>query len=177
VDLLVMEEGARIGHLVVIRGCEEVRLGPSASIGLLVWVNSVRAEKGYFRGLPRRPALVMGTGSLITGLHFIDACDLVELADYSALAGVGSIVQTHAFDMELMRQTSSPIRIGDHSMVASRCLLLPGSEVPDQSVVAAFSLVHRKLKGHHVFAGVPARAVRQLDPEIPFFHRDATPLW
>ena len=60
VDRLEMGEGARIGHLVMIRGCEEVRLGAGRSIQMLVWVNSVRAEKGFFRDVERRPALIMG---------------------------------------------------------------------------------------------------------------------
>ena len=177
VDQLVMGERARIGHLVLIRGCEEVRLGPGALIHMLVWINSVRAEKGYFRDQPRRPALLMGAETLISALHFIDACDLVQLDDFSALAGVGSIVQTHAVDIDRMRQSSAPIRIGHHAMVASRAVLLPGAEVPDRSVVAAGAVVSRKLEGHHVFAGVPAKAVRDLDPEAAFFVRDTSQIW
>ncbi|PWW21890.1 carbonic anhydrase/acetyltransferase-like protein (isoleucine patch superfamily) [Geodermatophilus normandii] len=177
VDHLVMGEGARIGHLVLVRGCEEVRLGAGAVIAMLVWVNSVRADKGYFTGQPRRPALVMGEKSLITVMHFIDACDLVELADYAAIAGFGSIVQTHAVDIERMRQATAPIRIGDHSLVASRVLLLPGAVVPDRAVVAAGAVVGRALEGHHLFAGVPAKPVRDLDPEQAFFVRETSQLW
>lgn len=171
VDLLVLANDASIGPLNVIRGCTEVRLGPGARIGSLVWVNSVREEKGHFVGQDRRPALVMGTAAIITSLHFIDACDLVELADYSAVGGVGTIIQTHAYDTENVRQASAPIRIGDHSMLGTRCTVLPGAVVPDQSIVAAGAVVARALEGHHLFAGVPARPVRDLDPEGPFFAR------
>lgn len=177
VDHLVMGEDARIGHLVAIRGCEEVRLGAGAVIHLLVWVNSVRASTGYFRGSTRRPALIMGDNSLITMLHFVDACDLVELADFACLAGYGTIVQTHAVDFEELKQASAPVRIGDHSLVATRALLLPGAEVPDRSVVAAGSVVGRRLEGHKVFAGVPAKAVRDIDPETPLFTRQNSHVW
>ncbi|MDL5159144.1 acyltransferase [Actinomycetospora termitidis] len=173
VDRLVMGEGARIGHLILIRGCEQVTMGERAHILMLVWVNSVRRSTGYFSGLEaRRPELVMGDHTLITSLHFIDACDLVELGNFSAIAGFGSIVQTHAVDVENMRQDSKPIRIGEYGMVATHCLLLPGAEVPARSIVAAGSTVARPLKeGSHVFAGSPARAAKALDPDMPFFHR------
>jgi hypothetical protein len=177
VDLLVMAEDAVIGHLNLIRGCTEVRLDRDAALGTLVWVNSVRADKGYFADHPRRPALLMGTSARITALHYIDACDLVELADYAAIGGVGTIIQTHAVDTENMRQSTAPIRIGDHSLLATRCTMLPGAEVPDRAIVAAGSLVARKLEGNHLFAGVPAKPVRDLDTGSAFFTRTTSQVW
>lgn len=177
VDRLVMGEGARIGHLVAIRGCEEVRLGAEAVIHLLVWVNAVRASTGYFPGVDRRPALIMGDHALITVMHFIDACDLVDLADFACLAGYGSIVQTHAVDTDALKQATAPIRIGHHSLVATRALLLPGAEVPDCSIVAAGSVVGRPLKGNRVFAGMPARGVRDVDLDAPLFSRQNSHVW
>lgn len=178
VDRLVMGEHARIGHLVVIRGCEFVRLGEYASIALLVWVNSVRRSSGFFGNVvDRRPELIMGDHSMITVLHLVDACDLVEIGDFAAVAGFGSIIQTHAADIETMTQDSKPVRIGDYSMVATHCLLLPGAVVPARSIVGAGSTVTRPLKeGSHVFAGYPARPARALDPEMPFFTRTTSVL-
>ncbi|MCD2187744.1 acyltransferase [Actinomycetospora soli] len=173
VDHLVMGDGARIGHLVAIRGCERVSLGAGAVILMLVWVNSVRRSTGYFAGLEgRRPELVMGDHSLITSLHLIDACDLVELGDFSAIAGFGTIVQTHAVDVVNMVQDARPIRLGEYAMVSTRCLLLPGAAVPARSIVAAGSTVTKALRAEHqVYAGSPARPARALDPDMPFLHR------
>lgn len=178
VDRLVMGEHARIGHLVVMRGCELVRLGEHAAIGLLVWVNSVRRSSGFFDGVTdRRPELLMGDHSMITALHLVDACDLVEIGDFAAVAGFGSIIQTHAADIETMAQDSKPVRIGEYSMVATHCLLLPGAVVPARSIVVAGSTVSRPLKeGSHVFAGYPARVAKALDPEMPFFTRTTSVL-
>ena len=178
VDRLVMGENARIGHLVVMRGCELVRMGEHADVGLLIWVNSVRRSSGFFDGVAdRRPELIMGDHSMITALHLIDACDLVEIGDFAAIAGFGSIVQTHAADVETMTQDSKPVKIGDYSMVSTHCLLLPGAEVPARSIVVAGSTVSRPLKeGSHVFAGYPARVAKSLDPEMPFFTRTTSVL-
>lgn len=173
VDRLVMGEHARIGHLVVMRGCELVRLGEHAAIGLLVWVNSVRRSAGFFDAVAdRRPELIMGDHSMITALHLVDACDLVELGDFAAVAGFGSIIQTHAVDVERMVQDSKPVIIGEYAMVATHCLLLPGAVVPARSIVVAGSTVSRPLKeGSHVFAGYPARVAKTLDPDMPFLNR------
>lgn len=171
VDSLEMGEGARIGHLVMIRGCEEVRLGAWAIVQMLVWINSVRAEKGFFRDVERRPALIMGHKSLITMLHFIDACDLVELEDFASLAGFGSLVQTHAVDLQTLRQNCAPVRISESSLVASRSTLLPGAIVPSCSIVAAGSVVNGKLVGHNLFGGVPAKALRETDLSWGYFNR------
>ena len=177
VDSLVMGEGARIGHLIAIRGCEEVRMGDRAVIHQLVWVNAVRRSTGFFPDIKRRPALVMGDESLITVMHFIDACDLVELAEFAALAGYGSIIQTHAVDVVRIRQSCAPVRIGDHSLVGTRAVLLPGATVPDQSIVSAGAVVGPRLKGHHLFGGVPAKPIRELDPESALFTRQTTHIW
>ncbi|GAA4823321.1 hypothetical protein GCM10023201_06750 [Actinomycetospora corticicola] len=173
VDRLVLGERARIGHLVVMRGCERVVLGTGAVVLMLVWVNSVRRSTGYFAGLEgRRPELVMGDHSMISALHLIDACDLVELGDYAAIAGFGSIVQTHAVDVDNMVQDARPIRLGEYAMVATHCLLLPGAVVPARSIVAAGSTVTKALPAEHqVYAGAPARPARALDPAMPFLHR------
>ena len=104
-------------------------------------------------------------------MHFIDACDLVELEDFAALAGFASIVQTHAVDFDTVQQACAPVRLHSAAMVASRCLLLPGAEVPSKSIVAAGSIVTKPLEGHHLFAGVPAKPIRTVDPDAPFFNR------
>ncbi len=171
VGTLTMGPDSRIGTFVLIRGCDEVRLGTGAVIHLLVWVNSVRASTGYFPGSTRRPALVMGDHALITMLHFIDACDLVQLDDYACIAGYGTIVQTHAVDMDELKQSTSPVRIGHHSVVATRGLLLPGAAVPDRAVVAAGAVVSSRLEGHKIFAGVPAKPVRDVNLDGALFTR------
>ena len=42
------------------RGCELVRMGEHADVGLLIWVNSVRRTAGFFDGVAdRRPELII----------------------------------------------------------------------------------------------------------------------
>ena len=55
VDRLRVEAGASIGSLTAIRGCEDVELGPEATIGPLVWVNAVRRSGRYSWGRNATP--------------------------------------------------------------------------------------------------------------------------
>jgi maltose O-acetyltransferase len=55
------------------------------------------------------------------------------------------------------------ITVGDGAWIGARCLLLPGAVVGDGCVLAAGSVARGKLEPHHLYAGVPARAVRRLD--------------
>ncbi|RZT87901.1 hypothetical protein EV383_4833 [Pseudonocardia sediminis] len=172
VENLVMGEGAVIGSLNVVRGCTDVVLEKDASIGSLNFINSVRPDRGYFNHKERHPALILRQGSGVTAFHILDACDRIELDAFSWIAGFGTLVQTHAVDFDNVRQSCFPVRLGDHSLVSSRCVLLPGSVVPDASIVASGAVVTGKLTSEpHLFAGVPAKPVRALDPTAPFFVR------
>ena len=139
-----------------------------------MWVNAVRRDKHYFADQPlRRPVLRMKRASLISCLHMVDCCDLVEIGRYSGLAGFGSQVMTHTVDIVRVKQVTRPVIIGDHSMISTSSVLLPGAVVPDNAIVSAGSVVKGPLaEGHTLYEGVPAVAKRTLNPSLAFFHRD-----
>lgn len=172
VDRLVMDDGAVISAGNVIRGCELVVLERDAKMGMLNLVNGVRRDRGFYVGVDRSPSLVMRRAALITTMHVIDACARVELAPWGTLAGFGTLVQTHSVDFDRVRQDAKPVTVGDHALVMSRSVLLPGSSVPDASLVAAGGVVARALPDEPaLYAGVPAKPVRALDPGAAFFTR------
>jgi acetyltransferase-like isoleucine patch superfamily enzyme len=173
VDRLRMDEGAQIGSLTIIRGCEDVELGPEAAIGPLNFINAVRRDSHYFAGRKRHPAVIMGRAALISSMHFIDACDAVTLADYAAIAGFGTQVLTHSVDVVRLRQMTKPVTVGHHALIATASVLLPGSDVPACSIVSAGSVVSSLStpEGHRLYSGVPAELRRELDPGMKLFHR------
>lgn len=172
VDRLVMDEGSVISAGNVIRGCELVVLERDAKMGMLNLVNGVRLGGGFYVGVDRSPSLIMRRAALITTLHVIDACARVEFAPWGTLAGFGSLVQTHSVDFDAVRQDARPVTVGDHSLVMSRSVLLPGSAVPASSLVAAGGVVARALPDEPaLYGGVPAKAMRPTDPESAFFVR------
>lgn len=60
---------------------------------------------------------------------------------------------------------AAPIIIGDNCWIGARALILPGITVGECSVVAAGAVVTKDVPAFSVVAGVPARVVKQLDPE------------
>jgi acetyltransferase-like isoleucine patch superfamily enzyme len=54
-----------------------------------------------------------------------------------------------------------PITIGDHVWIGCRCTILKGADIPSGSIVAATSLVAKKLSGEqNIFGGNPLRILR-----------------
>jgi acetyltransferase-like isoleucine patch superfamily enzyme len=170
---LTMGAKARIGPWNVIRYVDEVRLGPGSSIATR---NSIEAHplaaQVYNHSPNRRAALILGAFAKITNGHEIDCSDLVEFADYGALAGFRSQILTHNFDLIRDWPVTSPVRIGERSMVMSGCILLNGSRVPARSIVAAGSVITTKLTTEQtLYRGNPAQPVRTLPDNVGYFHR------
>jgi maltose O-acetyltransferase len=60
------------------------------------------------------------------------------------------------------RFAPEPISVGDGVWIGTRAMLLPGVSVGDGCVVAAGSVVTRDCEPHGVYAGVPAKRVKDL---------------
>lgn len=54
------------------------------------------------------------------------------------------------------------ITVGNHVWVGCRCLILKGAIIPDNTVIAANSLVNKPLEAEHsLFGGQPAKELRR----------------
>lgn len=173
-DYVCLGRGARIGHLNVIRGCASVIVGDHSSIGNFNWVTAhpTNDTRHYAKQLDRRPELSMGMHASITSRHYIDCTAAVSLGDYATVAGVRSQLFTHSIDLSQNVQASEGVRIGAYAFVGTATVLLPGSALPDFSVLAAGSLLnkaHREPYG--LYAGQPAARIRELPQDLAYFHR------
>lgn len=167
---------ASIGSFNVFRGLITVELGQGALVGQLNWISvadtllSVRQRRGG-------GYLILEQDSAITNRHYIDCTGGVLLRAFSTLAGVRSTILTHAIDVVDNRQVASGCEIGQYSLVSSNAKLVPGARIPNKSIVAMGAVVAKGLSAtHQLYAGVPARAVRQLPPEADYFKRSQGPV-
>lgn len=170
---LVLREGASISHFNVCRNLDLLELGESASIGTFNWITGGRErESGHFAGENSRQSLKLGDHAALTSRHIVDCTNAVSIGRFSTVAGYRSLIMTHSVDLALSRQVSAPVRIGDYCFVGARCTLLPGSQLPDYSVLAAGSvLVYDYQESHRLYAGVPARFTKELSADLPYFSR------
>jgi acetyltransferase-like isoleucine patch superfamily enzyme len=171
---LVMERGSRIGHLTVCKGLEVVELGEHASIGRLNWITAypLGASPHFAHIAERHPELIVANHAAITNRHIVDCTERVTIGPFATVAGFRSQLLTHSIDLAACRQDAKPIVIGAYAFVGTACTILGGAVVPDHSVVGAASLLRSAYdEPYRLYAGVPAKAVAQLDPEMKYFAR------
>lgn len=171
---LVMEAGSSIGHLTVCKSIDLLHLKAHASIGRGNWITGFPiGPSAHFAGEPdRRPELVVEEHAAITHRHLIDCTNSVVIGRFTTMAGFQSQVLTHSIDLEHNRQRSAPVRIGQYCFIGTNSVLLPGSGLPDFSVLGAKSLLNQSFTdSHQLYAGVPARPVKNLPSEYQYFRR------
>jgi maltose O-acetyltransferase len=75
------------------------------------------------------------------------------------------VTSGHAIDAEGRAETAStsqPIRVGDRCWLGARVTVLPGVTIGDDVVIAAGSVVTKECAPGGLYAGVPARRIREL---------------
>jgi hypothetical protein len=171
---LVMEEGSEIGHLTVCKSIDLLHLKPYASIGRGNWITGfpLGPSPHFAEEIDRRPELILGEHSAITHRHLIDCTNSVTVGRFTTMAGFQSQILTHSIDLKRNRQVSAPVRIGDYCFVGTNSVLLPGSALPNYSVLGAKSLLNRAFTdAYHLYGGVPAEPIKQLPADYGYFQR------
>lgn len=169
---LEMAHRAYIGNFTVARGMDEIELGEESGLGAFNWIIGIPKDDPQLAGIERRVALVLDRGALVTSRHTIDCSGFVRLGECAVVAGGQTQIVSHAIDMYEWKMKAAPIIIGDHSMLGSRCILLPGAELPPRSALGAGSVLRkRETKPNRIYSGVPAVDVGAIDDTAAFFHR------
>jgi maltose O-acetyltransferase len=97
---------------------------------------------------------------------YLDTRDKITLGDSAILAmEVMLCTSTHEIGDERVRAgeyRTGPVAIGNGCWLGARALVLPGVTVADGCVVAAGAVVAEDTEPNGVYAGVPARRVKDL---------------
>ena len=177
---LVLEEHARIGHLTLCKNVDLLHLGAHALIGPLNWITGFPSgQSRHFAHQPeRRPELIVGRHAGISSRHFIDCTARVRIGAFSTIAGYRSQLITHSIDLSAARQSSEPIEIGEYCFIGTEAVVLGGSSLPHHSVLGAKSLLNKKWDTpYQLYAGVPAKPLRELSQEMEYFRRQEGFVW
>jgi acetyltransferase-like isoleucine patch superfamily enzyme len=167
---LVMGAHARIGHFTVCKGLDRVELGELASIGRLNWISAFPTSDTREFTEERKAELIIGEHSHITHRHILDCTNSVHIGRFSVVGGYRSQYLTHAVDLEMNRQRSKPITIGDFSFAGTGVIVLGGAALPSYSMLAAGAVLNKDQKEtHRIYAGVPARPVKTLAEDLRYF--------
>ncbi|MBX2833991.1 MAG: acyltransferase [Micavibrio sp.] len=172
---IVMGAHSKIGHLNIIRNLELFEIGESS---VLKYKNCISAlplgsDKHFRHNTDRNPSFILGGHASIVKGHYFDCCDQIKIGNYVTLAGHGTSFFTHGINIDENRQDCAPIKIGHYCMIGSCCVITKGAVLPDQSLLAVGSVLHKPFtESFTLYSGVPAKAVKALNPEGKFFHRE-----
>jgi acetyltransferase-like isoleucine patch superfamily enzyme len=168
VGRLIVGDHVRIGHLNIFRGGDEINLGRYAEILRMNEINSIPDPDVVN---PTDPRFLLGDGSIITTGHKIDFTDQVTIGRRSILGGRNSSLWTHN------RQRTRPIEIGSFAYIGSEIRVAPGGSVPSNCIVGIGSVITSRLTDEgFLIAGVPAKAVKELDESDKFLVQRKTRL-
>lgn len=172
---LIMEEGARIGHLNVAVHLDRIVLRKNVSIARGNWITGFptgTVSKHFAYNKKRKSELIVGKESAITKNHHIDCTDSIHIGDYVILAGYRSQFLTHSINIYESRQDCHPIKIGNYSFVSTGVIVLGGAILPDFSVLAAGAVLNKAYDEElTLYAGVPAKPKQTISRDSKYFFR------
>lgn len=177
---LVMEEGARIGHLTVCKEIDLLHVGAHAVVGQLNWITGFPSGPGrHFAHQPdRQPELIIARHAGISSRHFIDCTARIRIGAFATVGGFRSQLLTHSIDLDANRQHAEPIDIGEYSFTGTNAVVLGGSVLPHHSVLGAQALLNKKWdEPYRLYAGVPAKPIKELPQDMEYFRRTEGFVW
>jgi len=167
--------GSRIGHLTVVKnGMALLHLGEGAVIENLNWISGepLTGTTHYNDQAERRPELIVHNHAAITIRHLIDCSATVSIGRFTTFAGCHLVILTHGIDLETCNQCAKPVSIGEYCFVGAASVLLAGSALLDYSVLGASALLNKQYtEPYCLYAGNPARPLKQLSPDHKYFTR------
>jgi acetyltransferase-like isoleucine patch superfamily enzyme len=123
--------------------------------------------------------LLPGKGHIAIGDHvhiaagvFLSGAEGIEIGDFVGLShGVRVYTRNDDYTGEALTGPTVPekflkmdkgaVRFGRHVVVGASSIVLPGVEIAEGATVGALSLVKSSLAGWTIYAGVPARRLRE----------------
>jgi acetyltransferase-like isoleucine patch superfamily enzyme len=165
-------EHSGVGSFNYIKGLEHFELGKHSEICSRNRLTAEASDDFFKHAKDRKRHFILREYAGIVNDHFFDCNDTIEIGKYSIIAGFGTAFFTHGGDINESCVLVGPIRIGDYSMIGAKCLVLKGAVLPNCSVLAGNSTLHKPFnEDYGLYSGVPAKLVKTFDPAAKFFHR------
>jgi acetyltransferase-like isoleucine patch superfamily enzyme len=174
-DMLEMEEHSTIGNFNICKNINLLKIGSYSTISSLNLITGFNTKSGLFPSFPNRKCeVIIGNHSAITIRHIIECNGGFYIGNYTTFAGYRSQVLSHSIDIYKNTQTAYPITIGNYCFVGTGSILLPGSNLPNYSVLGAGSVLNkRQTQEYALYGGVPAQLIKTLDKDVVgYFKRD-----
>lgn len=108
----------------------------------------------------------IGAAAFINNNCFFDNNEMVEIGDFCHVAmDVIFCTDTHKIGTEEKRGGDlvfSPIKVGNGCWIGARSTILPGVTIGNGCIIAAGSVVNKNCEPNGLYAGVPAKRIKDL---------------
>lgn len=170
---VTLREGARIQNGTFINSIDSLNLAAFAKIGNYNWITGASTQTSAYQATPERQCFFkVGEHARITDRHYFDCNGGISVGGFTTIAGLRSQFTSHGINLIENKQEAHPITIGHHCMIGSGVKLLKNSTLPDYSVLAAGAVLNKSFdEPYGIYAGVPARRVKDLPKDAKYFHR------
>lgn len=172
---MILDKNSYIGNFNIIIHINHFVLGEFSKLGRLNWISGFPTNtnsKHFSHQKDRRAEFIVGKHSAITKNHHFDCTNLIQIKDYVTIGGYNSQFLTHSIDIYENRQNSKPIYIEDYCFVGTNVVVLGGSNLPSFSVLGAKSLLNKNyVDSYFLYAGNPARPIKEISHRAKYFHR------
>lgn len=168
-----LHESARINTGTFINSIDRLELRRFAKIGNYNWITGASTQTSAYQATPERQCFFnVGEHARITDRHYFDCNGGISVGGFTTIAGLRSQFISHGINLIENQQEAHPIKIGHHCMLGSGVKLLKNSTLPDYSVLAAGAVLNKSFdEPYGIYAGVPAKRVKDLPKEAKYFHR------
>ncbi|WP_163400497.1 acyltransferase [Flavobacterium fluviatile] len=171
---LVMKEYSYIRNFTYVTG-DKVVLSAYASIARNCWISGFTVGSNaaeFSTEVDRKAELWLGEHSKIITHHRIDCTNMVKIGKFVTVAGYDTQILTHAINIYTNRQESKPVEIGDYCFIGTRCTILPGAKLPSYCVLGGGAVLSAHYTDEYfLYGGVPAKPIKQLSKDEPYFYR------
>ena len=111
--------------------------------------------------------LTVGASCYMNRGVFIEAISPVTVDDGAGFGMEAMVITSHHPFVHGRIQSEPvgrPVKIGKRVWIGARAVILPGAVIDDDVVIAAGAVVAGKCESYGVYAGVPARRIRDFSP-------------
>lgn len=117
------------------------------------------------------PSLIIGNSVFINRFVNILCAAQIVIDDFSYLGtGVSIIGENHGHDLSIGNYCDQPldvkeIKIGKNCWIGDHCIILPGVNIGDNSIVGAGSVVTKSIPSNSICVGNPAKPIKRWSEE------------
>jgi len=130
-----------------------------------------RIRKGLHIARPGN--LVIGRNCFINRNNLFDNGNLIIIGDNCSIGFDNKFLTVNHIEKDKLREEnwntfySQKIIIGNGVWVSTNCVILPGTEIGDNAIISAGSIIKGKLEGGWIYEGNPAQKLRMTPGFVP----------